>query len=80
MDIVERLRRDADGWTIPTNTVAATNTVNLEREAADEIERLRAENERLRKIAEALSAVAREKDLEVERLRAAADQYMGNEA
>jgi len=73
MDIVDRLRvtaLSASGFNLPP----------LLREAADEIERLRAENERLRKIAEALSAVAREKDLEVERLRAAADQYMGNEA
>ena len=47
MDIVGRLRQDADGWAAAylrwkKQLTAAKHTVNLEREAADEIERLRA--------------------------------------
>lgn len=39
-DIVERLRKDADIWSIATNTFSGPCAANLEREAADEIERL----------------------------------------
>jgi hypothetical protein len=46
-DIVERLRRDAEGWVGATHTVTGPSIADLEREAADEIERLRAALQRL---------------------------------
>lgn len=40
-DIVERLRKDAEGWAVARNTVTGPFIASLERDAADEIERLR---------------------------------------
>lgn len=47
-DITDRLRKDADGWGCATHTWAGPNVAALEREAANEITRLRAEVESLR--------------------------------
>lgn len=52
-DIVERLRRDAD-WLDDQNMIDGSDS----REAADEIERLRAENEEMKYIIELGSMTA----------------------
>jgi hypothetical protein len=49
MDIVKRLRQDADAWETVSHTAVGPHTADLQREAADEIERLMRKNEKLKR-------------------------------
>jgi hypothetical protein len=65
-DIVEKLRSTQDNWNIPTAVVLDLQT------AADEIVATRAERQRAQ---EACEQIAKRKDAEIERLRAALEFY-----
>ena len=71
IDLVHRLRQDAQGWLEASHTVTGPFIAALESDAADEIERLRAELKTTRNTALINLAAARNQRLETERLTTA---------